>query len=333
MSDPIRALQSALHPASDAASAIHQLTIVLTVGACAILVLVIALALYGALSGPRKVSAGAWVIGGGIVFPVVVLAVLLVHALRVGHALSAPPARPADIEITGKMWWWDVRYRVADETPDVGSPRPPGRNKPNAGQAPEPKSVVLANELYIPVGRPVEIALKSDNVIHSFWVPALAGKVDMIPGRTTRIVVQAREPGVYRGQCAEYCGIQHSWMAFYVVAVPGEEYERWLANQAAPAKEPEQPFLRQGRDAFLGGGCGACHTVRGTPAAGTLGPDLTHLGSRRSIAAGRLDNHAGTLAGWIADPQSIKPGNLMPPTTVYTGEELRAVAAWLESLK
>ena len=321
MGDPIRALQSALHPASDAAGAIHQLTIVLTVGACAILVLVLALAVYGALSGPRKVSAGAWVIGGGIVFPVVVLAALLVHALRVGHALSAPPARPADIEITGKMWWWEVRYAFAAESSVVSR------------QSSASKTVVLANELYVPVGRPVEIALKSDNVIHSFWVPALAGKVDMIPGRTTRIVVQAREPGVYRGQCAEYCGIQHSWMAFYVVAVPGEEYERWLANQAAPAKEPEQAFLRQGRDAFLSGGCGACHTVRGTPAAGTLGPDLTHLGSRRSIAAGRLDNHAGTLAGWIADPQSSKPGNLMPPATSYTGEELRAVAAWLESLK
>jgi cytochrome c oxidase subunit 2 len=332
-SEPLRAIQSALHPASDAASAIHQLTIVLTVGACAILVLVMALAVYGALSGPRKVSAGAWVIGGGIVFPVIVLAVLLIHALRVGHALSAPPARPADIEITGKMWWWDVRYAFAAEQSAAGSPRPPGRNKPNAGQPPESKTVVLANEIYIPVGRPVEIALKSDNVIHSFWVPALAGKVDMIPGRTTRIVVQAREPGVYRGQCAEYCGIQHSWMAFYVVAVPGAEYERWLANQAAPAKEPEQAFLRQGRDAFLSGGCGACHTVRGTPAAGTLGPDLTHLGSRRSIAAGRLDNHAGTLAGWIADPQSSKPGSLMPPATSYTGEELRAVVAWLESLK
>src|SRR5687768_14212377 len=157
MSDPLRALQSALHPASDAASAIHQLTIVLTVGACAILVLVLALAVYGALSGPRKISAGAWVIGGGIVFPVIVLAALLVHALRVGHALSAPPARPADIEVTGKMWWWDVRYLAVRQSPDAGSPRPQGANKPNAGQTPEPKSVVLANEIYIPVGRPVEI--------------------------------------------------------------------------------------------------------------------------------------------------------------------------------
>src|SRR5688572_30041692 len=150
MSDPIRALQSALHPASDAASAIHQLTIVLTVGACAILVLVIALAVYGALSGPRKIAAGAWVIGGGIVFPVVVLAALLVHALRVGHALSAPPARPADIEITGKMWWWEVRYAVAAESSVVSR------------QSSVSNAVVLANELYVPVGRPVEIALKSD---------------------------------------------------------------------------------------------------------------------------------------------------------------------------
>jgi cytochrome c oxidase subunit 2 len=305
-SDLPRAIQSALHPASDAAGAIHGLTIVLTVGTCAILALVLGLAAYGALTGPRKASVGAWVIGGGLVFPVVVLTALLVHALKVGHALSAPPSRPADIEITGKMWWWDVRYA------DAG---------------------VLANELYVPVGRPVEIALKSDNVIHSFWVPALAGKVDMIPGRTTRIVIQAREPGVYRGQCAEYCGLQHTWMAFYVIAVPEDAYRQWLALQAAPAAEPDSAFLRQGRDAFLKGGCGTCHTVRGTPAAGTLGPDLTHVGGRRSIAAGRLDNHAGTLAGWIADSQTIKPGNLMPSTTVYTGEELRAVAAWLESLK
>jgi cytochrome c oxidase subunit 2 len=333
MSDPVQLLQSALHPASSAAEAIHQLTIVLTVGACAILVLVGALAVYGALSGPRKVSTGAWVIGGGVVFPVVVLAALLVHALRVGHALSAPPARPAEIEVTGKMWWWEVRYLPpgAGALPgDVCTAATRAAWEPPRDSA---AAAVLANEIYIPVGRPVEIALKSDSVIHSFWVPALAGKVDMIPGRTTRIVVQAREPGVYRGQCAEYCGIQHSWMAFHVVAVPEEEYRQWLASQAAPAPEPGSAFLRQGREAFFKGGCGACHAVRGTAAQGTLGPDLTHVGSRRSIAAGRLDNHAGTLAGWIADSQTIKPGNLMPSTTVYSGEELRAVAAWLESLK
>jgi cytochrome c oxidase subunit 2 len=333
MADTLRILQSALHPASDAAGEIHQLTIILILGAAAILVLVLALAAYGALSGPRKASAGPWVIGGGIVFPATVLAALLVHALQVGRALSAPPARPAEIEITGKTWWWEIRYLA----PGAGTL--PGNVCTAANRAAwEPRgdaavTAVLANELYIPVGRPVEIALKSDNVIHSFWVPALAGKVDMIPGRTTRIVVEAREPGVYRGQCAEYCGAQHAWMAFHVIAVPEEEYRRWLASQAAPAREPRRADLQQGRDAFLKGGCGACHAVRGTPAEGTLGPDLTHVGGRRSIAAGRLDNHAGTLAGWIADPQSIKPGSLMPPATGYSGEELRAVAAWLESLK
>jgi cytochrome c oxidase subunit 2 len=187
--------------------------------------------------------------------------------------------------------------------------------------------------LYIPVGRPVEVALRSDNVIHSFWVPALAGKVDMIPGRTNRLVIEARVPGVFRGQCAEYCGLQHAWMAFYVVAVPEAAYRQWRTDQAAPAIEPADATLRRGREAFLREGCGACHAVRGTPANGTLGPDLTHVGSRLSLAAGRLDNHAGTLAGWIADSQGIKPGNLMPSMNVFSGEELRAVAAYLESLK
>jgi cytochrome c oxidase subunit 2 len=304
-------LQSALAPASDAAETINQLALVLYAGGTAILALILALAAIGALNPPRRVYAGAWLIGGGLVFPVAVLGALLAYALHLGHALSVGASRPADIEVTGKMWWWDVRY--SDAATRAG--------------------IVLANELYVPVGRPVEIALRSDNVIHSFWVPALAGKVDMVPGRNNRLVLHAREPGVFRGQCAEYCGIQHAWMAFYVVAVPEEAFRQWLARQAAPAIEPTDPFLEQGRRAFLRQGCGTCHTVRGTPAAGTLGPDLTHVGSRLSLAAGRLNNHAGTLAGWIADSQTIKPGNLMPAMNVFSGEELRAVAAYLESLK
>ena len=300
-----------LDPASGPAGLMHEVGLVLYIGTAAVLVLVMALVLYGAFSRPREVSERAWVIGGGVIFPAIVLAALLVYALRVGSALSGPPPGPAEIEVTGKLWWWEVRYNGTSA----------------GGQA------VLANELYIPVGRPVEIALRSDNVIHSFWVPALAGKVDMIPGRTNRLVLEARTPGVHRGQCAEFCGMQHAWMAFYVVAVPEQDYQRWLANQAAPAKEPAVEFLRRGQAAFLREGCGACHAVRGTPAAGTLGPDLTHVGGRRSLAAGRLDNHAGTLAGWIADSQRIKPGNLMPSMNVFSGEELRAVAAYLESLK
>ncbi len=307
---PGERLQSVLDPASGPAGLIHELGLVLYIGAAAILLLVLALALYGAFSRPREISAKAWVIGGGVIFPTVVLGVLIIHALHVGNALSVGPASAAEIEVTGKMWWWEVRYRVG------------GRD-----------GAVLANELYIPVGRPVELALRSDNVIHSFWVPALAGKVDMIPGRTNRLVIEARAPGVFRGQCAEYCGMQHAWMAFYVVAVPEAAYRQWLADQAAPAREPADALLRRGRDAFLREGCGACHTVRGTPANGTPGPDLTHVGSRLSLAAGRLDNHAGTLAGWIADSQGIKPGNLMPSMNVFSGEDLRAVAAYLESLK
>ncbi len=311
---PGERLQSVLDPASAAAELIHELGLVLYIGAAVILALVLALALYGAFSRPREISAKMWVIGGGVVFPTVVLTALLICEIHIGNALSAGAPRPAEIEVTGKLWWWEVRY---------------GKGNTSGGGS----QAVLANELYIPVGRPVEIALRTDNVIHSFWVPALAGKVDMIPGRTNRLVLEARVPGVYRGQCAEYCGMQHAWMAFYVVAVPEEVYRQWLAGQAAPARETADAFLLRGRDVFLREGCGACHTIRGTPANGMLGPDLTHVGSRLSLAAGRLDNHTGTLAGWIADSQGIKPGNLMPSISTLSGEDLRAVAAYLENLK
>jgi cytochrome c oxidase subunit 2 len=303
--------QSTLEPASDPAWLIHQLSLVLYIGTAAIFVLVMALVLYGAMTGPRRASAGAWVIGGGIVFPVAVLTALFLYALHVGHALSVAPARAADIEVTGRMWWWDVRYN----------------------DAPSGAPVALANELYIPVGRPVEVALSTRDVIHSFWVPALAGKVDMIPGRTNRLVLHAREAGTFRGQCAEYCGMQHAWMALHVVAVPENEYRAWLERQAEPAREPDEAQLRRGRDLLLRENCDTCHTIRGTRAAGTLGPDLTHVGSRSSLGAGRLDNSAATLAAWIAGSQSLKPGNLMPSYTAYSGEELRLVAAYLASLK
>jgi cytochrome c oxidase subunit II len=302
--------QSALSPASDAASLMHEVGIVLTIGTVAIFVLVMALVLYGAFAGPRRVNARTWIVGGGLVFPGVVLTALFLYQLSVGHALLVPE-READIEVTGRMWWWDVRYRDAASGAWIAT----------------------ANELYVPVGRPVELALRADDVIHSFWVPALAGKVDMIPGRVNRLVLHAREAGTFRGQCAEYCGMQHSWMALHVVAVPEDEYRAWLERQAAPGREPASEELRRGRDALLRENCGTCHAIRGTPAAGTLGPDLTHVGSRSSIAAGRLNNNTATLAAWIAGSQGIKPGNLMPSSNAFSGEELRLVAAYLESLK
>jgi cytochrome c oxidase subunit 2 len=302
-------LQSMLDPGSAAAALINELGLWLYVGGGLVLALVVALTLYGAFSAPRKIAERAWIVGGGIVFPLVVLLALLAYAIHVGHALSGPPLRAADIEVFGRQWWWEVRYAA-------------GRGQ-----------TVLANELRIPVGRPVEIALASEDVIHSFWVPALAGKVDMIPGRVNRIVIEARAPGVYRGQCAEFCGVQHSWMAFYVVAVPEDEYRAWLTRQAAPAAEPADPIIASGRDAFLREACAGCHTIRGTAAAGRQGPDLTHVGGRLSIGAGVLGNGPAALGAWIADPQHVKPGNLMPETKTLPGEELRALAAYLESLK
>ncbi|MDQ3774678.1 MAG: cytochrome c oxidase subunit II [Pseudomonadota bacterium] len=305
-------VQSALDTAGGAAQSIERLGLVLLIGASVIFLFVIGLLLYGVLSAPKRVAKRRWVIGGGLIFPVAVLSVLLAYTLFISNELtSPPPAGSPDIRIVGKRWWWEVRYR-----------QPNGMGE-----------IVLANELHLPVGRPVEIALSTADVIHSFWVPSLTGKMDMIPGRVNRLTLEATRPGVFRGQCAEYCGAQHALMAFYVIAEPEQAFQRWLAHEATPAIEPADPFFQRGLDAFLREGCGACHTIRGTGAKGPHGPDLTHVGNRRSLAAGTLNNHVGTLAGWIADSQRIKPGNLMPSMSVFVGQELRAVAAYLESLK
>lgn len=302
-------IQSALAPASTAGALINQITLVTSIASAVIFSVVLLLVLRSVFSSAKRTHESAWIVGGGLIFPVVVLSALLVYALAIGNALSMSATCAAPIQVIGKRWWWDVRYM----TPE--------------GEA------ILANELHIPVGRPIELALTTEDVIHSFWVPSLAGKVDMIPGRVNRIVLDASTAGVYRGQCAEYCGGPHALMAFYVVVEPEDEYRAWLARQALPAAEPATPALLQGREQFMQGGCAACHAIRGTSAAGRLGPDLTHVGSRRSLAAGTLANHIGTLAGWIVDSQTVKPGNLMPNMNVFSGEELRALAAYLASLQ
>jgi cytochrome c oxidase subunit 2 len=179
----------------------------------------------------------------------------------------------------------------------------------------------------------VELVLSTTDVIHSFWAPSLAGKVDMIPGRTTRLRLQTSEEGTFRALCAEYCGGQHALMALFVVTQDATEFNAWLARQRQPIAAPTDPFLKQGHDAFFKGDCHTCHTIRGTSATASDGPDLTHVGSRKSLAAGVLNNHIGTMAGWIAGPQEIKPGNKMPETPVFTGTELRALSAWLGSLQ
>ncbi|HEX6572441.1 MAG TPA: cytochrome c oxidase subunit II [Steroidobacteraceae bacterium] len=331
-------IQSALHPATGSGAAlISELTAALFVGGAVLFLLVMGLLVRAVFSQEKRVDARRWVLWGGVVLPVAVLTVLLLYALAVGgaladvnsrgplrfvldcissgaRALAAPfgTERPVRIEVTGKQWWWEVRYWG-----------------PGTGVT----GVPLANELRLPAGQPVELLLESADVIHSFWVPALAGKVDMIPGRVNRLVLRASAPGVHRGQCAEYCGGQHALMALYVVVVPEPEFRAWLQQQARPATAPADPFLALGRDSFMRGECAECHTIRGTSARGARGPDLTHVGSRLSLAAGVLGNHEGTMAGWIAGAQDLKHGNHMPSTREFTGVELRALSAWLSSLE
>jgi cytochrome c oxidase subunit II len=244
---------------------------------------------------------------GGVLVPVLILAVLWVLTLSDMSALSHPGrSGPIRVQVVGHQWWWEVRYPQ--------------------------ERIVTANDLHIPVGRRVEVELTTDDVIHSFWVPQLTGKTDLVSGRTNRMWIQADRPGVYRGQCAEYCGLQHANMIFYVVADPPDKFRDWLTGEGQAAATPTDPSAVRGQEVFLSSACVGCHTIRGTDARGTVGPDLTHVGSRISIGAGALPNTASNLAIWISDSQAVKPGNLMPPIPL-SGDELEAVVAYLEGLK
>lgn len=271
---------------------------------------------------PRSERIGARImIGGGIVLPAVVLAVVLVYTLRVQAAVSLPsravasfdaPPRPGElvVHVTGRQYWWEVEY--LDVEPQ--------------------RRFETANELRIPVGRTVTVRLSSADVNHSFWVPGLQGKMDLIPGRTNALRLEARHPGRWRGQCAEFCGVQHAKMAFVVVALPPAEYEAWAARQRADAPIPRDSAAAADRTAFLASGCPLCHAVRGTAARGELGPDLTHLAGRLTLAAGTLPNTPGHLYGWVANPQAIKPGNHMPAVPMSPAE-LHAIVRYLGTLE
>jgi cytochrome c oxidase subunit II len=304
--------QSALDPAGPAASSIHLLGVVMYVGATLVTLLVTVLMLVPFLRRrERRANHNLFLWGGGVVLPGLTLTALIPYVLSVGGEMRTPTsADRLTVDVAGYVYWWEMSYR-----------RPGGL-----------AAVTSANELRLPVGEPVEVFLRSADVIHSFWVPNLAGKTDMIPGRITRMVLQADRPGVFRGQCAEYCGAQHSLMAFDVIVTSRAEFDTWLAGLARPAREPETPEQREGRALFVDLGCGACHTVRGV-AEGRLGPDLTQVGARRSLAAGALKNGVGNLAGWVASAQHLKPGNRMPSYDQLHGPQLRALAAYLESLK
>lgn len=308
---PIPTHQSALHPAGPEAAEVAALWWAMFGAAVLIFLLVVGLIAWGLTRahGRERLAGTRMMVWLGLVLPVVGITPLVLWSTDLTSRIRV--AEPVlTVEVVGLRWWWEVRY------PDA------------AGQG-----VVTANEIRIPTGQPVEFILTTEDVIHSFWAPAMGGKLDMIPGRINRLIAQVDEPGVYRGACAEFCGIQHALMAFVLVAQPPEEFDAWLAAQARPAPPPANPFLARGRDAFIAEGCGTCHTVRGTEATGTYGPDLTHVGSRLTLGAGTLPNGVGPLAGWIADSQAIKPGNLMPAFNTVDGETLRAMAAWLESLE
>jgi cytochrome c oxidase subunit 2 len=233
---------------------------------------------------------------------------LTVASYLVTRPLSAAAEAPLVVQLRGLQWWWQATYTADGEAP----------------------AFVTANELHLPLGRPVRLELSAEDVIHSFWVPSLAGKQDMIPGRDNVLHLTATASGVYRAQCAEFCGLQHAHMALLVVVEPPEEFASWRAAQAAPAMG--EALEAEGRRVFEQRPCGACHTVRGTTAAGRTGPDLTHIASRGTLAAGLLPMTPGALAAWIADPQTLKPGNNMPLVPL-SADELQALTAWLASLR
>ncbi len=312
--------QSALHAGGPAAGRIADLWWLMLVVAAAVFLLVLGTLLRafthpGFRAEPRTSSddrvATKWILAGGVALPAVVLAPLFVFSLYTFAGLTPPEGGEAmDVVITGKQWWWDVEY---------------------PGEKPEDR-LRSANEIHIPVGRPVRIQLRSTDVIHSFWAPALQGKMDLVPGQVNTTWIQADSPGVYRGECAEYCGLQHARMQFRVVAHTAPDFATWMEAHRKPSALPADSLARTGQAVFLTSGCAFCHTVRGTPARGTAGPDLTHLASRRTLAAGTLPNSKGHLAGWIGNPQAVKPGNKMPQIPL-TPEELHALLGYLGTLR
>jgi cytochrome c oxidase subunit 2 len=217
---------------------------------------------------------------------------------------------PVTINVTGHQWWWEVVY--PDSEPDL--------------------QVTTANEIHVPVHERIAIVTKSADVIHSFWAPNITGKRDLIPGYSSSFTFEIDQPGIYRGQCAEFCGLQHAHMSFLIVAESAADFASWKQNQVREAVEPSTQTTSRGREVFLSHPCIMCHGIRGTDAASHVGPDLTHLASRREIAAGTLPNVPGALAGWILDPQSIKPGNHMA-VNALGGQDLNDLLAYLGSLK
>ena len=305
-----------LHPAGPAASPLASLGWVL-LGISVVVVLVVSvLVLVAALRARQEGAAVSrsgqgltWIVVGGLAVPAVILTFVFVLTVRTLGAAAVPSHSAATIEVVGHRWWWEVRYRDSLST----------------------GITTTANELHVPTGQPVRLELSTADVIHSFWVPELAGKTDLIPGQHNVAWVQADHPGVYWGACGEYCGLEHARMQLTVVAEPPAVFRRWLDQQRQPAGLASASAMA-GQALVTDGACALCHTIRGTAAGGVLGPDLTHVASRRMLAAGTVANTRGGLAAWIANPHALKPGTAMPAVGL-SGPELQAVVAYLETLR
>jgi len=308
-------VQSALDPAGDQAGRIAGL-FWLFLGVLGAIYLLVLILLVGALLGLRQRAATERTLTGLLTAWTGGTAVIILGLTAFSYGTDARITRLGDdaeltIEVTAKQFWWQVKY--VDPQPS--------------------RSFETANEVYLPVGVPVRFILKSQDVIHSFWIPNLHGKTDLIPGRVNETSITARRAGVYRGQCAEFCGFQHAHMALDAVAVPAAEFESWRESRLkpAPTPTPEDQLRSEGMQVFLTSPCVMCHTIRGTSASSRVGPDLTHVAGRRTIAAGALPYSRGILGGWIVNPQSIKPGSQMPDIQLEP-DQLQALLAYLDSL-
>jgi cytochrome c oxidase subunit 2 len=315
--------RSVLSPASPAADVLAELGWPILI-ACTVVSAVMTLLIFwlatrrtGTLAEHAPVMARGgmtWVWMGGIVIPGI--AFTAVYVATVGSLAAFPSqhdadAPPADIRVTGRQWWWEVEYQMG----------------------PVPQHFRTANEIHLPTDRPIEIELASADVIHSFWVPRLHGKVDLVPGRTNHIRLSTPVAGVYDGECAEFCGLQHARMRFQVVVEAPSIFAAWLAQQRRPAAVPRDPQAVRGAGVFLGAACPMCHTIAGTGALATVGPDLTHVAGRQMIAAGWLPRDVATMHAWIVNAPSLKPGVQMPVLSQLTGGQLHDLVAYLEELQ
>jgi cytochrome c oxidase subunit 2 len=313
--------QSALNANGASAIGLKQL-IILIVAVCSVVWMLVMIALVRALwrdreerqrptdIRPEAARRMGLVVTVAMAATAIVIGGFTVQSFFTTRAISAIGPDDLLIKVSGLQWWWNVQYFGATPAENFST----------------------ANEIHIPVRRNVRLHLEGDDVIHSFWVPSLAGKQDLIPGRPNDLALRAERPGVYRGQCAEFCGMQHAHMGVLIVAEPQADFDQWMRSQRQRAVQPGPGEAGEGKEIFLSKPCAACHSVRGTTASGTSGPDLTHVGSRKYIGAGLFETTRGSLAAWIADPQTLKAGNNMPLVPL-TADELRAVSAYLASLK